>query len=658
MDLLGGRMEDRLILGRVSVRGERMDPVAARLSVESALLGADVTFPGLLPGAIVCIRSLDDPLPRQVRADRPSPRPPRAWQSALSRKLEEVCRRAARPWLAPVPAGAVAVLFEGRAELFACLLRDLVTGSLHDGWWYPDVLGGAVSRETILAALRVACEDLPGAVALLATRRAAAALAGQLTPQEARSLAAALVQRFGLTGVARAAERAARRGVDEAGAVETEEAGSGQCAAPGDVPVAWAPAAPETTSLRRAGQLAQELFLGLALTLAREPETARRPPFSERAGSLWAAAAISTLDTPAGDVESSTIAGATPQGSDDRPAGTPPAQQAPSSAQGGRRAEGAAPPAPPVEPAPPAGASTAAAHATRGADSHATPADPFDAWVKAALKERPAPPPPDTAPAPEARPGEAPAPAISPATDAEIPVDPHRARRVFGAPVDTRFGGLFFLVNLGVALDLYADFTTPMSVGIDLSIWDFVTLVGRELLGDALDPSDPVLALLASLAGRAPGEPPGEGWDPPDEWRVPPAWLRPFGGDPLLEWSELDGRTQARHPAGFLAVDVPAGRQATSEPAAALSHTASIQRWLGWLLPYVQARLSLAMPADPGVDRGRLLCAVPATVHAGEAHLDVVMSLAELPIEVRLSGLDRDPGWVPAAGRHVAFHFS
>jgi hypothetical protein len=24
---------------------------------------------------------------------------------------------------------------------------------------------------------------------------------------------------------------------------------------------------------------------------------------------------------------------------------------------------------------------------------------------------------------------------------------------------------------------------------------------------------------------------------------------------------------------------------------------------------------------------------------------------------VRLAGLDRDPGWVPAAGRRVAFHY-
>jgi hypothetical protein len=39
------------------------------------------------------------------------------------------------------------------------------------------------------------------------------------------------------------------------------------------------------------------------------------------------------------------------------------------------------------------------------------------------------------------------------------------------------------------------------------------------------------------------------------------------------------------------------------------------------------------------------------------ARLDIVLSLDELPIEIRLSGLDRTPGWIPAARRFVAFHF-
>lgn len=39
------------------------------------------------------------------------------------------------------------------------------------------------------------------------------------------------------------------------------------------------------------------------------------------------------------------------------------------------------------------------------------------------------------------------------------------------------------------------------------------------------------------------------------------------------------------------------------------------------------------------------------------AHVGVWFSLEAHPIEIRMAGLDRDPGWIPEAGRHVAFHF-
>jgi hypothetical protein len=32
--------------------------------------------------------------------------------------------------------------------------------------------------------------------------------------------------------------------------------------------------------------------------------------------------------------------------------------------------------------------------------------------------------------------------------------------------------------------------------------------------------------------------------------------------------------------------------------------------------------------------------------------------LATLPIELRIAGLDRDPGWIPSAGRSISFHFA
>jgi acetyl/propionyl-CoA carboxylase alpha subunit len=48
---------------------------------------------------------------------------------------------------------------------------------------------------------------------------------------------------------------------------------------------------------------------------------------------------------------------------------------------------------------------------------------------------------------------------------------------------------------------------------------------------------------------------------------------------------------------------------------------------------------------------------IPARVALTATRVDVFYSLNRHPIEIRLAGLDRDPGWVPAAGRFVAFHF-
>jgi len=40
------------------------------------------------------------------------------------------------------------------------------------------------------------------------------------------------------------------------------------------------------------------------------------------------------------------------------------------------------------------------------------------------------------------------------------------------------------------------------------------------------------------------------------------------------------------------------------------------------------------------------------------AHVDVHFLLDRHPIEIRIARLDRNPGWIPAAGVHVGFHFN
>jgi hypothetical protein len=54
---------------------------------------------------------------------------------------------------------------------------------------------------------------------------------------------------------------------------------------------------------------------------------------------------------------------------------------------------------------------------------------------------------------------------------------------------------------------------------------------------------------------------------------------------------------------------------------------------------------------------GELLLRRHATVLVSATRVDVRFRLDELEVEIRLAGIDRDPGWVPAAAHTVAFHF-
>ena len=75
------------------------------------------------------------------------------------------------------------------------------------------------------------------------------------------------------------------------------------------------------------------------------------------------------------------------------------------------------------------------------------------------------------------------------------------------------------------------------------------------------------------------------------------------------------------------------------------------------LLPHIKARLILALGIDDEAALANLLLHHYAKIIITPTHLDVFFSLADHPIEIRLSGLDRNPGWVPAAGRFIAFHY-
>jgi hypothetical protein len=155
--------------------------------------------------------------------------------------------------------------------------------------------------------------------------------------------------------------------------------------------------------------------------------------------------------------------------------------------------------------------------------------------------------------------------------------------------VRTQFGGVFYLLNAALALQLYSDFTAPRGANLRLSPWDWLALVGRAWFGREFV-RDPVWELLASLAGR-------------------------------------EGR-RLRRP-----------------------------RWLNAQLEKLRVRLGLALGDEGAAEIPALVCRYSADIAVTASRVDVRLALADLPLALRVAGLDRDPGWIPAAGRSVAFHF-
>ncbi len=177
--------------------------------------------------------------------------------------------------------------------------------------------------------------------------------------------------------------------------------------------------------------------------------------------------------------------------------------------------------------------------------------------------------------------------------------------------IETELGGFFYLINLAIFLEIYSDFTNPVETFTDLNIWDFVALVGNEL-NEHQNEEDPIWSLLANLAG-------------------------------YKDFSRKGAKTQRK---------TSGSRRSELCVFAPLREKTLI--WLSHLLPFLRARLRRALNTP---DFATVLCRHRARVTLTATHIDVFFSLSELPIEIRLSGLDRDPGWVPAAGRFIAFHF-
>ncbi|MEO9132657.1 MAG: hypothetical protein ABI240_15820, partial [Sphingomonas sp.] len=222
------------------------------------------------------------------------------------------------------------------------------------------------------------------------------------------------------------------------------------------------------------------------------------------------------------------------------------------------------------------------------------------------------------------------------------------------ARFETGFGGLFFLLNAFIALGLYPDFTQPLGKRLDPSPLWLADRIGRFWFG-ARYRADPLAGWIAAHAASG---------DLPRIWRAEAEWLTGFETPAAPRFTVQQGRATLWHPAGFPLRDEDQARArhrprrlagfrrprfARTAPARLPAKPAD--RWAACLALYLDARLRLLCGS------GLSLLALPARIQTRDLDLSARFALDRHPIQLRIAGLDRNPGWQPAEGRAIAFVF-
>ncbi|HYV06446.1 MAG TPA: hypothetical protein VFB82_17750 [Blastocatellia bacterium] len=732
-------------VNKLRATGGSQDALALRIRLERALAGARLHPSGLPASGILCVRKLRDPMPGGLRIEGGSVQAPVAWERAVAESLDQLAARAARPALGYVPLNADAVVFLDRPEFLACLAIDWLEGAAATRWWWRSIFEALDATSAVVHAWMEALEYVPVALVQLVERGKAAEFVSSLGESKSRMLLNGITRRFALQELEVALDVVLQDISDQYNAqpravLPDKRPGSQAALAVKQPP--WRRWAKETRDRELA--IAQESLLGIGLMLVRAPAVVRSRSFvkellkwhtietgvsavektspvvpitnpvyesSDRREPMPATRDLAETDETRNEMLQDRDTFQRPPGDSDRPN----SRAELLNTVVGRSDENAASIAPEAE--------------TRLTDAHDEPLQLNEVAV------------PELAHEAAAESSLALVSSLSQEASCDAPVE---------TQIETEFGGIFYLINVGLFLNLYGDFTTPAEPGIDLSIWDFVALTARDLAGSEIE-TDPVWKLLAQLSGRSEGESPGQAFEPPDSWRLPSEWLAAFPEESAFGWEITEDTSDASvadrrggrdahastlsdqkgggrevrasgtrrlrvwHSEGFLVVDVPLDEDAEqqleretreyktmaslefrSEPSES-KDSSKLERWLAWLIPYVRARLARALgihvgaalrgrpspwpeegaaPGSAGIpacmssgekEAGRDACAprsLPellldhrARVVVSATHLDVFFSLEDHPLEIRLAGLDRDAGWVPAAGRYVSLHY-
>jgi hypothetical protein len=599
---------------------------AIRLRLESWLERTDLRPPGLPPSAVLLLRRVDLRLPLAQLSRHSGGDAGRPSGTALRELLAAQYRAAIRPQRGRVPSTSGAVVFADRSEYLACVVLSMARGDVR-AWWWPSVPPAiGVPADPIASLLVEEPFRIPAIVGHLDEWKDVPTVFRKMSVGGAARALDAVAVAFGFDVKA----LRSTTGLDDA------PVGTRQEAVSSDVPPSGGgrrdkghvfdrPAERVVQFVQNAAgplpTVEHVVLAAAARMLRRKPKVARSSSFVEE---LLATMQAETGRRP----------GASRAVSEPRHQPPDPTHRDPAGAHGSMR--GAPTGAVPAEPSaenpfsaaidrdrepgqPPRGmsaeadeASAVQGHVRRPATNAEDQTDPKTAPKTARVLD------PDH---------DSPIEALhrTAQVDRSDVVEESETDRHSDGYVATRLGGAFYLLNVIAAMRIERH--APLWWSDPPGLWVLLEVLTRGLLADdGEDVShDPLWRLLALLDDREAGS-------------LPEASLLV---DPLGIPSDWE-----THPEMTFA---PARYTATLD--------GSHRRWLACVLPYIGSRMcrSLGRDHSPGVLDAILR--IPATVYVTSSHLDVAMPLEAISLEVRVAGLDRDPGWLPSGGRVVQFHF-
>ncbi len=640
--------------GRLTVRSARPVDVARRRRIRRRLEALDAR-PVMPPAAMLFVRRLRVEAPAREASHG-------ALEQGIRVRLAEWYERAARPGDGQADPAAEAVVFPDEATMLACLLADIRRGCAAGLWWWQVVwqrMGLPLRTGEILASRP---EHAAAVFQALERMGEAVHVAALLEREKAGSLVRAMLGSHAATDLARAFD-AARRPADSIGSlpgapqrlvpvVTAQEAGLGLGAIPAGLP--RLPGGSEGLPPEN------RVLVALSLGLAAAPQVVRSAQFAARAGEWLRAEFSGNLVVP-------------PRTAAARSAGVNQGLAAGSStfeAVERRRLEEAK-------------RACLAFPRVRGVDEIGEDTQPI-----AGSPDIPAP------------------------TTPEVEGEGHDTDRWDAAPTNfshesiptrlpdleagirTRIGGALYLIAAFERLGIPDCFEPAWPFSNYLSRWAVLELVARGLVRAAGFTEeyrdDPLWTAFAQIDGRDPGLSGLPDFPALDSFRVPAAWLpEVLDPDEEFAWASRQRRIAVWARAGWLLADRPLEKAERREDAfraelpphsrdAALSAekrrwaaspharlggeleiAPSLKFWLQCTLPALRVWLGRAMGIERAgyAELAESLLLVPGELFVTPTRVDFRAPLDQTRTSVRLAAFDLDPGWLPAWGRAIRFHY-